>query len=57
MSTQIDHISCHHHVLHARGLGQGHMHHEALLIIIILNVVLQPFDDDIIQGRLYTIVL
>ena len=30
------------------GVGQGYMHHEAPLIIIILNVVLLPFDDDIL---------
>ena len=30
------------------GVGQGHMHHEAPLIIIILNVVLLPFGDDIL---------
>ena len=31
-----------------QGVGQGHLHHEAPLIIIILNVVLLPFDDDIL---------
>ena len=31
-----------------QGVGQSHVHHEALLIIIILNVVLLSFDDDIL---------
>ena len=42
-----------------RLVGQGHMHHEAPLIIIILNVVSLPFDDDtyIIHKQLNMIVL
>ena len=31
-----------------QGVGQGYLHHEAPVIIIILNVVLLPFDDDIL---------
>ena len=31
-----------------QGVGQGHMYHKALLITIILNVVLLPFDNDIL---------
>ena len=31
-----------------QGVGQGYVHHEVPLIIIILNVVLIPFDDDIL---------
>ena len=30
------------------GVEQGHVHHEVPLIIIILNVVLLPIDDDIL---------
>ena len=29
-----------------QGVGQGQVHHEVPLIIIILNVVLLPFDND-----------
>ena len=38
----------------ARGVGQGHVHHEAPLIIIILNVVLLPFGDDILYKDDFT---
>ena len=30
----------------SRGVGQGYVHHEAPLIIIMLNVVLLPLGDD-----------
>ena len=33
-------------VVYIQGLGQGHVHHEAPLIIIILNVVLLLIDND-----------
>ena len=36
------------------GVGQGHVHHEAPLIIIILNVVLLPFGDDILYKDDFT---
>ena len=35
-------------------VGQGHMHHEVPLIIIILNVVLLPFDDDMLYTDDFT---
>ena len=38
----------------AGGVGQGHMHHEVPLIIIILNVVLLPFDGDILYKDNFT---
>ena len=31
-----------------QGVGQGYLHCEVPVIIIILNVVLLPFDDDIL---------
>ena len=37
-----------------QGVEQGHVHHEALLIIIILNVVLLSFDDDILYKDDFT---
>ena len=37
-----------------RGVGQGHVHHEAPLIIIILNVVLLPFGGDILYKDDFT---
>ena len=36
------------------GVGQDHVHHKAPLIIIILNVVLLPFDDDILYKDDFT---
>ena len=36
------------------GLGQGYMHHEVPLIIIILNIVLLPFNDDILYTDDFT---
>ena len=36
------------------GVGQGYMHHEVPLIIIILNVVLLPFDDDTLYMNDFT---
>ena len=41
-------------IVECQGVGQGHVHHEALLIIIILNVVLLPFDDDILYKDNFT---
>ena len=37
------------------GVGQGHVHHEAPLIIIILNVVLLPYDDDVLYKDDFTL--
>ena len=37
-----------HIFIYIMGVGQGYVHHEAPLIIIILNVVLLPFDNDIL---------
>ena len=37
------------------GVGQGHVHHKAPLIIIILNVVLLPYDDDVLYKDDFTL--
>ena len=37
------------------GVGQGHVHHEVPLIIIILNVVLLPYDDDVLYKDDFTL--